>query len=69
MCRTLGALVARQQVINPYSLVAWCGATLTVLCGGRGDHHPSWKSSLVANEIKVTGKLSVSLGGLAFVAS
>ena len=31
-------------VIDP---PAWCGAAKTSLCGGRGDPHPSWWSSLV----------------------
>jgi len=36
---------------------------------GRGDPDPLWRSSLVESEIKVIGKLDVSLDGLAFVAS
>ena len=47
----LGVLVARRQVYDPPT---WCGAVLTILCGGRGDLHPLWRSSLVENRIKVT---------------
>jgi hypothetical protein len=50
--------VARQQVIDP---PAWCGAATTALCGGRGDPHPSWRSSLVESGIKVTGNLARAL--------
>ena len=31
-----------------------CGAAWKILCGGRGDPHPSWRSSLVEFGIKVT---------------
>ena len=39
------------NVIDP---ALWCGATTTSLCGGRGDPHPLWRSSLVEPEAKVT---------------
>ena len=32
----------------------WCGAATTSLCGGRGDPHPLWRSSLVESGAKVT---------------
>ena len=32
------------NVIDPPT---WCGAAATSLCGGRGDPHPLWRSSLV----------------------
>ena len=32
----------------------WCGEATTPLCGGCGDPHPLWRSSLVEPEIKVT---------------
>ena len=47
----LGALVARRHIIDP---LTWCGAVTTTLCGGRGDPHPLWRSSLVEIGIKVT---------------
>ena len=47
----LGVLVARQHVFDH---PAWCGAASTTLCGGRGDPHPSWRSSLVESGAKVT---------------
>ena len=31
----------------------WCGAATTSLCGGRGDPHPLWRSSLVESGIKM----------------
>ena len=58
--------MARRQVYDP---PAWCGVAWTALCGGRGDLHPLWRSSLVESGIKVNGELGVSLGGLAFVPS
>ena len=39
------------NVIDPPT---WCGAATTPLCGGRGDHHPLWRSSLVEPGAKVT---------------
>ena len=51
MRQHLGALVARRYVIDPPT---WCGAATTTLCGGRGDPHPLWRSSLVEIGIKVT---------------
>jgi len=39
------------NVIDPPT---WCGAATTSLCGGRGDPHPSWRSSLVEPGAKVT---------------
>ena len=62
----LGVFVACWHILDS---LAWCGAASPTLCGGRGDPHPSWRSSLVESGIRVTGELSVSLGGLAFVAS
>jgi len=44
-------LVSRRQVNDP---PACCGVASTTLCGGRGDPHPSWASSLVESGIKVT---------------
>ena len=44
MRRHLGALVARRHVIDHPT---WCGAATTTLCGGRGDPHLLWRSSLV----------------------
>ena len=38
------------NVIDPPT---WCGAATTSLCGGRGDPHPLWRSSLVEPEAKV----------------
>ena len=49
--RHLGALVAHRHVIDPPT---WCGVATTPLCGGRGDPHPLWRSSLVEPGIKVT---------------
>ena len=49
--RPLGALEARRHVIDPPT---WCGAVTTYLCGGCGDPHPLWRSSLVEPGIKVT---------------
>ena len=46
----LGVLVARRHIIDP---LTWCGAATTTLCGGRGDPHPLWRSSLVEIGIKV----------------
>ena len=39
------------NVIDPPT---WCGAATTSLCGGRGDPHPLWRSSLVEPGAKVT---------------
>jgi hypothetical protein len=39
------------NVIDPPT---WCGAATTPLCGGRGDPHPLWRSSLVEPGAKVT---------------
>ena len=47
----LGALKLAGNVNDPPT---WCGAAWTTLCGGRGDPHPSWASSLVEIGIKVT---------------
>jgi len=47
----LGALVACRHIFDP---PAWCGAASMILCGGRGDPHPLWRSSLVESRIKVT---------------
>ena len=49
--RPLGAVKLASNVIDPPT---WCGAATTSLCGGRGDPHPLWRSSLVEPEIKVT---------------
>ena len=49
--RLLGALWLAGNVIDP---PIWCGAATTTLCGGRGDPHPLWRSSLVEPGIKVT---------------
>ena len=38
------------NVIDPPT---WCGAATTSLCGGCGDSHPLWRSSLVESRIKV----------------
>ena len=53
--RPLGALWLAGNVIDP---PIWCGAATTTLCGGRGDPHPLWRSSLVKIWIKVTAVLS-----------
>ena len=47
----LGVLMARRLVYDP---LAWYGAAWMTLCGGRGDPHLLWRSSLVEFEIKVT---------------
>ena len=47
----LGALEARRHVIDHPT---WCGAATTTLCGGRGDPHPLWRSSLVEPGAMVT---------------
>ena len=60
----LGVLVDRRHVNNA---PAWCGATSTSLCMGRGDPYPSWRNYLVENGIKMTKKFCVSLGGLTLV--
>ena len=39
------------NVIDP---PIWCGAATPSLCGGRGDPHSLWRSSLVDFDIKVT---------------
>jgi len=49
--RPLGDLWLAGNVIVPPT---WCGAATTILCGGRGDPHPLWRSSLVEIGIKVT---------------
>ena len=49
--RHLGALELAGNINDPPT---WCGAAWTTLCGGRGDPHPLWRSSLVENGIKVT---------------
>ena len=49
--RPLGALRLAGHVNDPST---WCGAAWTTLCGGRGDPHPLWRSSLVEPGIKVT---------------
>ena len=48
--RHLRALKLAGNVIDPPT---WCGAA-TSLCGGRGDPHPLWRSSLVESGAKVT---------------
>ena len=47
----LGALWLAGNVNDPPT---WCGAEWTILCGGRGDPHPLWRSSLVEFVIKLT---------------
>ena len=49
--RPLGALRLAGNVNDP---LIWCGAAWTILCGGRGDPLPWWRSSLVEIRIKVT---------------
>ena len=49
--RPLGALKLAGNVNDP---LTWCGAAWMTLCGGRGDPHPLWRSSLVEIGIKVT---------------
>ena len=49
--RHLGVLKGRRYVIDPPT---WCGAATTTLCGGRGNPHPLWRSSLVQLGAKVT---------------
>ena len=49
--RHVGALKARRHVIDPPT---WCGAAMTTLCGGRGDSHSLWRSSLVEPGAKMT---------------
>ena len=51
MRRHLGALKARRHIIDPPT---WCGAAMTILCGGPRDPHPLWRSSLVEPGAKVT---------------
>ena len=51
MRRPLGAVKLAGNVIDPPT---WCGAATTSLCGGRGDPHPLWRSSLVEPGAKVT---------------
>ena len=51
MRRHLGALKARRQRHRPSDLV-WSGDD--TLCGGHGDPHPLWRSSLVEPGAKVT---------------
>ena len=47
----LGAVKLTGNVIDPPT---WCGAATTTLCGGRGDPHLLWRSSLVKFVIKLT---------------
>ena len=49
--RHLGALRLAGNVNDPPT---WCGAATKTLCGGRGDPHPLWKSSLVEPGVKMT---------------
>ena len=49
--RPLGALWFAGNINDPPT---WCGAEWTILCGGCGDPHPLWRSSLVEIGIKVT---------------
>ena len=51
MRRHLGALWLAGNVIDP---TTWCGAATTTLCGGRGDPHLLWRSSLVEPGIMMT---------------
>ena len=48
--RPLGALRLAGNVNDPPTC---CGAAWTTLCGGRGDPHPLWRSSLVEIGVKV----------------
>ena len=50
----LGVFVTRRHIFDP---PVWCAVVPTTLCRGRGDHHPSWISSLVENGAKVTRNL------------
>ena len=47
----LGALRLADNVNDPPT---WCGAVWTTLCGGCGEPHPLWRSSLVEPGAKVT---------------
>ena len=49
--RPLGAVKLAGNVIDPPT---WCGVATTTLCGGHGDPHPLWRSSLVEPGAKVT---------------
>ena len=49
--RPLGALRLAGNINDP---LTWCGAAWTTLCGGRGDPHLLWRSSLVEPGVKVT---------------
>ena len=49
--RPLGALRLAGNVNDPPT---WCGAAWTTLCGGRGDPHSLWTSSLVESGAKET---------------
>jgi len=68
-----GSLVKQQEILVRWPFGAlrlagnvndpptWCGAAWTTLCGGRGDPHPLWRSSLVESGAKVTGNLAQAL--------
>ena len=47
----LGALRLAGNVNDP---PIWCGAAWTIFCGGHGDPHPLWRSTLVEIGINVT---------------
>ena len=49
--RPLGVLNLAGNINEPPT---WCEVAWTTLCGGRGDPHPLWRSSLVEIGIKVT---------------
>ena len=51
VCRPLEALRFAGKVNDSPT---WCGVAWTILCGGRGDPHLLWRSSLVEIGIKVT---------------
>ena len=51
VCQPFGALKLAGNANDPPT---WCGAAWTTLCGGCGDPHPLWRSSLVEIGIKVT---------------
>ena len=51
MRQPLGALRLAGNVNDPPT---WCEVAWTTLCGGCGDRHPLWRSSLVEIGIKVT---------------
>ena len=64
--RPLRVLETRRHVFDP---PARCGAASTTLYRECGDSLHLWRSSLLESAVKMTGKLDVNLGGLAFVAS